>query len=151
VTLKLEVGGKTDSLHGPTLTIEAKVVSLHSGVFEETQPRHGGMTKFDQGTTAIVQVTEPQCEMTLMLTSNRMVPFSLKQLTTFGIDPTNYRYLVAKGVHAPVAAYRDVCDRLIRVNTAGSTCADLNQITFLNRRVPLFPFEDSVKFGNAIP
>jgi microcystin degradation protein MlrC len=141
-TLRLEVGGKTDSHHGSPLSIEARVQSLHQGLFEETQPRHGGITKFDQGPTAVVQVAMQDGEMTLMLTSKRMVPFSLKQLTSFGIDPLAYRILVAKGVHAPIAAYRDVCDELIRVNTRGSTCADLNQLTFKNRRQPLFPFEE---------
>jgi microcystin degradation protein MlrC len=70
-----------------------------------------------------------------------MVPFSLQQLLSCGLDPKSFRVLVAKGVHAPLAAYREVCDRFIRVNTPGSTCADLHQMDYHYRRKPLFPFE----------
>ena len=93
---------------------------------------------FDQGPTAVVETDRG---MTIMLTSKRMVPFSLQQLTSSGLDPTRFQIIVAKGVNAPVAAYCDVCPHLIRVNTPGSTCADLTKLEFRHRRRPLFPFE----------
>jgi microcystin degradation protein MlrC len=49
--------------------------------------------------------------------------------------------LVAKGVHAPTAAYAPVCPTLLRVNTPGVTTADMQRLDFQNRRHPLFPFE----------
>jgi microcystin degradation protein MlrC len=70
-----------------------------------------------------------------------MPPFSLHQLTTFDVDPTQFHVLVAKGVNAPVAAYRPVCRHLLRVNTPGCTTADMTTLTFEDRRRPLFPFE----------
>jgi microcystin degradation protein MlrC len=79
--------------------------------------------------------------MTVLLTSRRMVPFSLNQLSSCGIDPKSFRVLVAKGVHAPLAAYREVCDGFLRVNTPGSTCADLYELDYRNRRKPLYPLE----------
>ncbi len=137
--LELSLGGHTDALHGEPLRLRVHVESFHDGIFHETLPRHGGITQFDQGDTVIVQAAEHP--LTIMLTSRRMVPFSLNQLIAFGVQPEQFRVLVAKGVHAPLAAYRDVCDRFIRVNTPGITCADLNQLQFNNRRHPLFPFE----------
>jgi microcystin degradation protein MlrC len=59
-----------------------------------------------------------------------------------GIDPSAYQILVAKGVHAPAAAYEPVCTELIRVTTPGSTTPDLRQLPFRRRRRPLFPFEE---------
>ena len=76
-----------------------------------------------------------------MLTTNRMAPFSLNQLTSCGLDPARFRVLVAKGVHAPVAAYAPVCQHLIRVDTPGVTSADLSRLTYRHRRRPMFPFE----------
>jgi microcystin degradation protein MlrC len=125
--LRLEVGGKTDSLHGPPLAVDVTVKSLHDGRFHETLPRHGGITQFDQGPTAICETSRG---LTLMLTSRRMVPFSLQQLLSCGLDPRRYCILVAKGVNAPIAAYREVCDTFIRVNTRGSTCADITQLAY---------------------
>ncbi|MFN9960480.1 MAG: MlrC C-terminal domain-containing protein, partial [bacterium] len=90
-------------------------MSLHEGRFAEPNPRHGGIMEFDQGPTAIIQAID--APLTIMLTSKRMVPFSLQQLISCGVDPSSFHLLVAKGVHAPLAAYREVCDRFIRVNT----------------------------------
>ena len=137
-TLTLSVGGKTDAIHGQPVSLEMKVASLHAGRFREAQPRHGGITDFDQGRTAI-GLTEDG--LTLMLTSRRIVPFSLQQLVSCQLDPSAFRLLVAKGVNAPLAAYREVADRFIRVNTQGSTCADMRQLTYAHRRRPLFPLE----------
>ncbi len=136
--LPLRVGGKSDSIHGAPIEVEVTVKSLWDGKFTEPQPRHGGITEFDQGCTAIC---ETDSGLTLMLTSLRMVPFSLQQLYSCGVDPKLFRVLVAKGVNAPIAAYRDVCDRFVRVNTLGSTCADMSQLRYEHRRRPLFPLE----------
>jgi len=137
-TVSLRVGGKTDARHGQPLAATCRVRSVHDGRFREQQVRHGGLASFDQGRTAIV---ETDYGMTVMLTSRRMAPFSLQQLKSCGLDPSEFRILVAKGVHAPVAAYREVASHFIRVNTPGSTCADTTRLEFHHRRCPLFPFE----------
>lgn len=143
VTTKL--GGKPDSLHGPPLDVSLEIQSKHSGQFRETQPRHGGIVEFDQGPTIVAKVRATA--LTVMITSKRMVPFSLEQLRSCGLNPSDFRLLVAKGVHAPVAAYREVCDQFIRVNTIGSTSADLRSFPFTHRRVPLYPFDESCSWS----
>lgn len=135
---QFSIGGKNDSLHGDALIAMATVKSLHDGRFSETRARHGGIANFDQGRTAVIETDRG---VTIMLTSQRTPPFSLAQLTTFGITPSHYRAIVAKGVIAPIAAYKEVADRFIHVNTPGVTCADMLQLGFQNRRRPLFPFE----------
>jgi microcystin degradation protein MlrC len=136
--IRLGVGGKTDNLHGPPLEAQFTVISLHDGRFEEPEPRHGGFTRMDQGRTAVVRT---DAGLTVMLTTRRMPPFSLRQLTTCGVDPASFHLLVAKGVNAPVAAYAPICQHLIRVNTPGVTTADVKSLDYRHRRRPLFPFE----------
>jgi microcystin degradation protein MlrC len=133
------VGGKTDALHGSPLEADCTVVSLHDGRFEEPEPRHGGFAEMDQGRTAIVRT---QSGLTIMLTSRRMPPFSLRQLTSCGLDPSAFDLIVAKGVNAPVAAYAPVCQQFIRVNTPGVTTADMRSLNYHHRRRPMFPFEE---------
>jgi microcystin degradation protein MlrC len=135
---KIEVGGKTDHRHGQPFRASVEIRGFYDGKFSETEPRHGGFLHFDQGPTAI---TETDRGLTIMLTTKRMVPFSIKQLTSCGLDPARFRILVAKGVHAPVAAYAPVSKHLIRVDTPGVTSADLTRLTYHHRRRPMFPFE----------
>jgi microcystin degradation protein MlrC len=136
--LQLSAGGKTDERHGEPLEADFVVRGLYDGKFQETQPRHGGFLNFDQGPTAVVETSR---SLTIMLTSRRMVPFSIKQLTSCHLDPAHFRILVAKGVHAPVAAYAPVSKHLIRVDTPGVTTADLSRLEYHHRRRPMFPFE----------
>jgi microcystin degradation protein MlrC len=91
------------------------------------------------GLTAILWAESGLC---VQATSHRVPPFSLGQLTSCNLNPAAFRVLVAKGVHAPVAAYEPVCKHLLRVNTPGVTTADLSRLEFHKRRQPMFPFED---------
>lgn len=137
--LTLEMGGRTDGRHGEPLVAEVEVKSLHDGTFEETEVRHGGYTHFDMGPTAVV-VTNTG--LTISLTSRRTVPVSLGVVTSIGLRPADFQILVAKGVHAPVAAYEPACTKLIRVNTTGATAADMRTFQYAHRRRPMYPFEE---------
>ena len=64
------------------------VKSLHEGKFTESKPRHGGYGSFDQGPTAVLSTTEG---LTVVATSRRIIPFSLAQLTSCGLDPAKSR------------------------------------------------------------
>ena len=139
-TRTLSIGGRTDELHGPPFEAEFSVLQLEEGRYTESEVRHGGFTEFDQGRTAILSTRNG---LTVMVTSKRSLPFSLKQLTTFGLDPKKFQIIVAKGVNAPLAAYRSVCPSILRVNTRGVTVADMTQLPYRNRRQPMFPFEET--------
>jgi microcystin degradation protein MlrC len=141
--VRLRMGARSDLRHGEPLEAECVVRGFYDGRFEEPEARHGGFKTFDQGPTAVVETDRG---LTVMLTYRRMAPFSLHQLTSCGIDPARFRVLVAKGVHAPVAAYAPVCRHLIRVNTPGVTTADLSQLEYRHRRRPMYPFEPETQW-----
>ncbi|MEX1018860.1 MAG: M81 family metallopeptidase [Litorilinea sp.] len=122
-TVSLQVGGKTDDAHGPTLPIAGRVRTLHDGSYEETERRHGGGRIFNQGQTAVLEVNRPAPGQggLLILNSKRTAPMSIHQITCVGIQPHQQRILVAKGTVAPRAAYEPVCAQIIGVDTAGAT------------------------------
>jgi microcystin degradation protein MlrC len=126
-TVSLQVGGKTDALHGPTLPITGRVRTLHDGSYEETERRHGGGRYFNQGLTAVVEVnrTGPGKGGLLVLNRKRTPPMSIHQITCVGIVPQQQRILVAKGTVAPRAAYAPVCAQIIQVDTGGA--CDINR------------------------
>ncbi len=136
--LALQLGAKTDRLHGDPIAATVRVRGLYDGQFSESQPRHGGRTHYDMGPTVVVELDRGP---TVMLTSRRIAPFSLEQLASCNVDPSAFRIIVAKGVHGPLPAYAPVCPTLIRVNTPGVTTADMTRLAYQHRRKPLFPFE----------
>ena len=137
--LNLTMGGKTDDRHGPPFTAEVTVKSLHVGKFEEPQVRHGGDMHFDMGPTAVVST---DTGLVISLTTLRTIPLSLGIVTSIGLKPDEFQILVAKGVHAPVAAFEPVCTQMIRVNTPGATAADMRTFEYKHRRRPMYPFEE---------
>ncbi|RMG37241.1 MAG: M81 family peptidase [Planctomycetota bacterium] len=137
--VQIAVGGRSiPEMYGPPYSDTWTVRGIYDGRFDEDRPRHGGFRHFDQGPTAVLT---NERGITVLVNSKRMVPFSLRQLTSCNLDPRSFRCLVAKGVHAPIAAYREVCDVFIRANTPGVTTADLDTLPYRHRRRPLFPFE----------
>ena len=122
-----------------TFKLNVKLLRITDGNFQESNPRHGGQINFRMGKTVIVSTEEGGV---IMLTSLRVMPFSLQQLISQGVVPSEFDAIVAKGVNAPIAAYAPVCPTIIQVNTPGVTQADMTLFTYLHRRKPLFPFEN---------
>ena len=121
--VSLQVGGKTDDMHGATQNVEGKVRTLHDGSYEETERRHGGGRNIDQGLPAVVAVEagEPGKGGLLLLNSVRAMPNSIHQITCVGIQPHQQKILAAKGAVAPRAAYEPVSARVIEVDSGGAT------------------------------
>lgn len=140
----LDVGAKTDKLHGDPLHIQGRVRTLSDGVFVERQIRHGGWGGGDQGITAVVETVEQH---TIILTSKRMMPMSLEQLLSLGIHPEWKDILVVKGVNAPRSAYAPIAGEIILAGTSGVTSDDPSQFHYLHRRKPLFPLEKDAVFS----
>jgi microcystin degradation protein MlrC len=134
-TIEGAIGDPADPLSGPW-----RVRSLHEGVFHESQARHGGFSVFDQGRTAVLET--PGGSLVAMVTTRRMAPFSLAQMTAFGLDPAVFTAIIAKGVIAPMAAYAPVATGgFVHVDSPGVTRADMTKLVHEKRRKPLFPFE----------
>ena len=117
--------------------------TISDGIFEETQPRHGGWTRCDQGVTAVIETPQRH---TIVLTSRRMAPFSLEQLLSLGIHPERKRVLIVKGVVAPRAAYEPVAAEFVLAGTPGETADDPRQLPYRHRRHPLYPLEEDAQY-----
>ena len=137
-TLSLNIGGTSLPVYGPPLSGEFELLGCYDGQFTDMRVRHGGFTHYDQGRSAVVR----KDGLTILLNSRRIPPFSTGQLTSCDLDPKQFKIMAAKGVHAPLAAYEEFCERFMRVNTPGVTTADLSQLEYHERRRPLYPFEE---------
>ena len=140
----LDVGAKTDDMHGTPIRVTGTVRVLADGKFEETLPNHGGGRYFDQGRCARLDTTD---DWTLVLCSRRMGNTARHQFYSIGIRPEDYRVVVAKGVVSPRPAFQPIAGDIILVNTPGVTTADLSTFTFRHRRRPLYPFEEDALYA----
>ncbi|MGI9428538.1 MAG: MlrC C-terminal domain-containing protein, partial [Bythopirellula sp.] len=142
--ISVQIGGRSGPLNGDPLEDRFTVVSLHDGRFTEKKPLHGGFDSFDQGRTAVLTTNTG---LTVIVTSKRMTPFSLGQISSCNLDPATFHILVAKGVNAPIVAYQQICNSFVRVGTPGYTSADLTSLEYFYRRRPMFPFEPDVRWS----
>ena len=133
----LDVGGKADSLHGDPVAIEGEVRLIHDGHYEETEPRHGGQRHHNQGLTAVIAVGDSL----VVLTSRRQTPFSLQQLLSLSINPSEMRMIVVKAAVAYRAAYEPIAGQIIEVDTPGLTAVNPLHFEYHNVRRPLFPLD----------
>lgn len=144
--VNLLVGGKTDRQHGEPVAVHGRVRTLSDGLYVETQVRHGGWGRYDQGITAVVETPERH---TIVLTSRRMAPMSLEQVISLGIRPEHKDILIVKGVVAPRAAYEPVAGEVVLVDTPGVTSDDPRRFTYTRRRRPLFPLEANAVYTGS--
>ncbi|HZV25940.1 MAG TPA: M81 family metallopeptidase [Acidothermaceae bacterium] len=138
VTVTLRMGAATDPSIGPPLTVDATVLSLNDGQFEDSTPTHGGQRYFDAGRTAVVEL---QGGITLALTSRAIIPASRVQMTSLGLDPSRFRAIVAKGVNSPLAGYSSIAAEVLVLDTPGCAAADLSRLRYQHRRVPMHPLD----------
>lgn len=136
--IELDVGGKTDDRHGAPVHVQGAVGAIHDGHFTETEARHGGARNFDQGLTAVIETHDGH---TIIVNSLRVMPVSIEQLHSLGIDPTAMNIIIVKGVTAPRAAYDPIAAATIPIDSPGHTQAGPEAFVYKNRPRPLYPLD----------
>ncbi len=133
----LHAGGKVDR-NAPPLFLSGRVRMLHDGSYIESEPRHGGIRRNDQGLTAVVELAG---ENLVVLNSSRHPPFSLGQLTSLQVRPEAARVLIVKAAVAYKAAYAPIAGTIIEVDTPGLTAANTSHFPYRNLRRPILPLD----------
>lgn len=140
----LDVGARTDDMHGRPVRVTGKVRSIIDGQWEDFGATHGGFRYYDAGPSVRLDTADQH---TLFLTSRRVGDTSRYGMYAAGIIPEHYRIVVAKGVVSPRPTYQPIAGEIILVNTPGVTTADLSYFTYQRRRKPLYPFEPDARYG----
>ena len=139
--VKLFVGGKVDDQHGDPVEIEGVVKNITDGIWEDSEIRHGGYTKYNQGKTALIETDKRG---SIILTTLRQPPQSIGQITHIGIDPKEKQLITTRGVILPRPAYDPFAAKTILVNTKGTTTADLKNLNFKNIEREIYPINEPV-------
>ncbi|MEM6852794.1 MAG: M81 family metallopeptidase [Planctomycetota bacterium] len=145
--IDLRVGGRSEpGLCGGPLPVVGRVETLSEGRWTDAQPRHGGRVRYDMGPLAHIRLHDGSV---VQISEHAIFPVSAGQMTHAGFDPRSFRALVLKGVHAPVAAYRELVDHLLRVDSPGPTSASVDDRAYRHRRRPMYPFEKDAAWSPA--
>ena len=141
--ITLEVGGKSDEMHGEPIEVTGIIKKYFEGPFEDLGRTHGGYRYFDAGDTIVLETED---ENTLILTSKRVGNTSIQLYYSLGLDPKNYPIVIAKGVMSPRPAFEPIASKIIALDSPGVTAANFKNFTFNLRRKPMFPFEKKEAF-----
>ncbi|WP_270090451.1 M81 family metallopeptidase [Sphingobacterium sp. SYP-B4668] len=129
--------------HSRSQPYRVHCVERKAGFFMEEAPRHGGQVRYDMGPVVLLKTVIGNF---ILLTTLRVPPFSSKQLRVCDLALDELNWIVAKGVNAPIAAYRDICPIYFKVHTPGECNADATQFEYVFRRRPMIPFEKINKY-----
>jgi microcystin degradation protein MlrC len=141
----LTVGARHEHSPGEPAEVSGRVVALSDGRFSEPGTVHGGFREFDMGLTAVLEAPEG----TLLISDLAVGNISIHQFLSQGVEPRDYQVVVAKGVNSPRAAYRSIASELVVVDTPGVTTLSCENLTYRNRRRPLYPFEPDTTLETA--
>lgn len=135
---QMSVGGKSDALHGEPVELEGHVQRLSDGVYQHEGAYQTGRW-FDMGKTAVIEVGQ----VTLVVTEYRTPPRDPAQLKVLGIDPRDYRFIVAKSAVAWQTAYGDVAIADYALDTPGCCTANLHHFAYQHITRPIWPLDES--------
>ncbi len=145
-TVTVNVGGKTDSLHGIPVSLTGRITRMSDGRFEDTGTVHAGWRFFDAGTTVVLECEEGP---TVALVTTHVGNMSREQFYSLGYRPEDFDIVVAKGVVSPRPAYQPIASEMITVNTPGATSADMATFEYTRVRKSLYPLDPNARYEHA--
>lgn len=150
----VDLGGKTDRLHGGPLPIRAYVKLLSDGRYVNDGPMMAGLG-VDLGPTAVL-LCQPAAgpdapPVEVLVTTRAETPIDLNVFRSHGIDPTRRRVLGLKGKGHFRAAFEPIARRVVLVEGPGITGSDLSRLNFRKLRRPIWPLDPTEAFlGSSI-
>lgn len=137
----INLGGKVDDLHGPTLQVMAKVRSVDDVSFINTGPMgRGGRTSL--GKTAVLEAGGVE----IVVTTNRVQVLDPELFRAVGIPPEQRKGLVVKSSVHFRAGFEPIASEIIEVDAPGLASPDLTQFDFQHVRRPIWPLDEDVDF-----
>jgi microcystin degradation protein MlrC len=135
-TFAMDVGGKTDDLHGRPVAVRGTVRLLFDGRYRYVGPYMTGKHA-DMGRTAVVECGN----LTVELTEKRVGPYDLGHVLYAGLWPEDFHIIVVKSAIAWQAAFGKFARRVINVDSPGCCSANLRHFEYRQVRRPVYPLE----------
>lgn len=134
------VGGKSDKLHGEPVQLVGRVRLLSDGQYTFTGAYMAGK-KIYMGLTAVVE----SGAVTVVLTSERVMPFDIGHVHSIGIRPEDYRIIVVKSAVAWRTAFGHLAAQEVFLDTPGCCSANLHHFSYKHVARPIYPLDPNFK------
>ncbi|MCY4568578.1 MAG: MlrC C-terminal domain-containing protein, partial [Candidatus Poribacteria bacterium] len=143
-SVRLNVGGKTDTQHGAPVSLTGSVKTLSDGRFILKGPMGRG-TAGNMGRTAVVQVGGIE----IILTERRIQPYDAQVLRSVGIEPKARKLIALKSAVHFRADYTPIAHQILDVDTPGVHSPNLFSYDYQKLRRPIYPIDPTVTYGKT--
>ena len=153
-TLELELGGKTDDLHGYPIPVTATVHSLSDGRFVYEGPMETGREDTLGRTAVLACRGRHENRVEVIVCERRVQALDLAIFRSQGIEPTERAILVVKSAVHFRGAFSPIAERIIEVDTPGLTGIDFRRFPYRRLLRPIWPLdemeqEDRLRFAKG--
>lgn len=135
--ISVSLGGKTDSLHGEPMPIDAYVKCLTDGRFVQSSPMWQGL-EIDLGLSARLQVGDVDV---IVCSVNAQV-LDEQAFLLHGINVEDYKIVGLKSSQHFRAAFEDLAERIITVDSPGLSTQQLETYDYARLSRPIYPLDE---------
>ena len=135
-SIEMDLGGKTDSLHGDPLPVTGTIRMLSDGRYRNSGPMMAGV-QVDLGQSAVVAIGGVE----VVVTSRAESPIDLNVFRRHGIEPSRKSVIGLKGKGHFRASFEPIAREIMLVEGPGITGADLSRLPFRYVERPIWPLD----------
>ena len=136
--IEVSIGGSIDPVRFTPIKISTEIAMLSDGRFRSESYQQ----EWYSGATAVLR----SGNITIVVTSRPVHLFDRSLFFAHGQNPRDFDLIVVKSPHCQQHMYADWCTRLIHVDAAGSTSANLPSLGHTVCRRPIYPLEMETPF-----
>ena len=139
--IDVELGGKTDDIHGAPIPVHAKVVRVSDGVFIDNSPMSLGID-IHVGPSARLRIGNVDVN----VVSRPYQVFGDGICRLHGVDAASLRLLCIKSSQHFKAYYRALAKEIVTVDPPGIHTSNLHRMEFRNLARPIYPLDADTEF-----
>ena len=132
-----KIGASRDKKMSSPVTLEARVVSLHDGVYTQEGPAQRGKVN-KVGRTAVLHWRNTD----IIVCGNVLAPGDPQMYRHFGVEPSFYQLVSVKACTSWRAAYEPIAGKIFETDLPGNAPLNLFRGTYTHLPKHFYPFEE---------
>jgi microcystin degradation protein MlrC len=133
-SIEVQLGGKTDNLHGEPISLTAYVKCLTDGRFTQSSPMGRG-AKINLGRSVRLQSNG----IDIIVCSIKAQTLDEQIFLLHGIDVTSYKIVALKSSQHFRAGFEPIASKIITVDSPGLTTLDFTTFNYSNLKTEVYP------------